>query len=310
MPARPCARCGRPLINGQITFCSWRCRCRPRIFEVCQCCGVVLRRPRQRKFCSRECANRMLSRRYGPQHPRWQIKAIKPCEWCGTGMELTDWYAARQRFCSLRCKGSWSVRQKRGITRPEKLLADELCRQGIRFQRNAPVGRFTVDFLLDQAPVAIEVDGLYWHALPAQRCRDQEKEQLTGMAGIRLLRFSQPQVEQQMSICIAEVLSHYPPHLRSEPLLPLYEGRRRGCRVPGCERAHDAKDLCSLHIARLRNYGRLTTILTPKNLHKECTVSGCNRKHESHGMCTTHARHLRQYGAPREIRPYGKNDRS
>ena len=303
-----CARCGGPItgrqrLGQQRKYCSFQCRCRPRIFFTCQCCGTPLQRPKQRKFCSVRCSSKMPTKRFGQDHPRWQPKTLKPCEWCGGPMLLTPWLSSRQRFCSNRCRGSWSVRQKRLITKPEKMFAEELCRQGIRFERNAPIDRFTVDFLLCDAAIAIEVDGAYWHSLPTQIVRDKIKEGVLRDSGIVLLRFSQRQVESDLSGCIRAILTSSTRKIQRHPLLPLFDSAKKVCRVAGCGRDHYGKGLCRIHWGRLTYYGRLTTILTPKNLYTECSIPGCTKPNDTRGLCSMHSSRLKRHGNVEGQRP-------
>lgn len=53
------------------------------------------------------------------------------------------------------------------------------------YVQEAKVGRFSVDFLLPEQSVAVEVDGAYWHRDVA---RDERRTQALNSHGLRVVR--------------------------------------------------------------------------------------------------------------------------
>lgn len=49
---------------------------------------------------------------------------------------------------------------------------------GIRFSRQEPIGKYTVDFYVEDLKIAIEADGIYGHNIKADRIRDAELKEL------------------------------------------------------------------------------------------------------------------------------------
>lgn len=52
-------------------------------------------------------------------------------------------------------------------TSPERVVREILEGLGVSFQAQAPVGPYTVDFLIPSSALVIQADGDYWHANPA-----------------------------------------------------------------------------------------------------------------------------------------------
>jgi very-short-patch-repair endonuclease len=58
---------------------------------------------------------------------------------------------------------------------------------GLKFRRQHPIGKYTVDFFCFQAQLAVELDGSV-HAKPSQARKDATKEAYLKRMGIRVLR--------------------------------------------------------------------------------------------------------------------------
>ena len=54
-------------------------------------------------------------------------------------------------------------RRSKAETMPEAAMAHFLSEAGVRFEREVPLGRYSLDFLLPDYAAVIEVDGDYWH---------------------------------------------------------------------------------------------------------------------------------------------------
>lgn len=77
------------------------------------------------------------------------------------------------------------------------------------------------------------------------------------------------------------------------------------CGVDGCIRPcknHGMKlPLCAMHYRRLRNYGDVGSVGSPRSSKfatVKCQVDGCDRPHSSNGWCTLHYARVRRDGVP------------
>ncbi|HCE67992.1 MAG: hypothetical protein A2X82_16990 [Geobacteraceae bacterium GWC2_55_20] len=59
---------------------------------------------------------------------------------------------------------------------------------GCKFRRQVPIGGYIIDFLCDEANLAIELDG-GGHADLDQKSYDEERSKVLAGAGIRVIRF-------------------------------------------------------------------------------------------------------------------------
>ena len=90
------------------------------------------------------------------------------------------------------------------MTYVEKKLWDELRRLDIHLRRQAPIGRFVVDFVVHQAALVIELDGGI-HMLPGVQLRDLERTAWLEGQGYRVLRFTNDEVLGDPSAVLAKV---------------------------------------------------------------------------------------------------------
>jgi very-short-patch-repair endonuclease len=98
---------------------------------------------------------------------------------------------------------------RQAMTLPEKLLWKELRRLKLNIRRQAPLGRYVVDFASHTAALVVEIDGAR-HDLPEAQLHDHERTRwLTGQ-GYRVMRFRNddvladaPSVAEQIRAAIA-----------------------------------------------------------------------------------------------------------
>ena len=95
-------------------------------------------------------------------------------------------------------------RLRRAMTYVEKKLWDELRRLDIHLRRQAPIGRFVVDFVVHQAALVIELDGGI-HMLPGVQLRDLERTAWLEGQGYRVLCFTNDEVLGDPSAVLAKV---------------------------------------------------------------------------------------------------------
>jgi very-short-patch-repair endonuclease len=89
-----------------------------------------------------------------------------------------------------------------------KLWAElrELRRIGFHFRRQAPFGRYILDFVCFSARVVIEVDGVQ-HTTPEAVARDAVRDAFLRSEGFTVLRFSNGDVTSAMDGVVNEILA-------------------------------------------------------------------------------------------------------
>ena len=98
-------------------------------------------------------------------------------------------------------------RLRNDATKAERLLWWRLRGKqidGMKFRRQYGVGEFVIDLYCPAAKLAVEVDGES-HFDPASRLRDDKRREFIELFGIRVLRFTNPQVYEQLDAVIEEI---------------------------------------------------------------------------------------------------------
>jgi very-short-patch-repair endonuclease len=75
----------------------------------------------------------------------------------------------------------------------EKSIRQILDGAGIRYIQEAPIGRYSVDFLLPDLRIALEVDGVYWHQDGA---RDKRKTVFLERKGWAVARVTDSELDE------------------------------------------------------------------------------------------------------------------
>jgi len=102
---------------------------------------------------------------------------------------------------------------QRKETEPERLVREMLEGLGVAFQQEAPLGHYTVDFLLEASRVVVQADGDYWHANPAiypvptaaqkdRRRLDASCDSFLHNQGYRVLRFWEKDLYNNPKMCL------------------------------------------------------------------------------------------------------------
>ncbi|MDP3369551.1 MAG: endonuclease domain-containing protein, partial [Brevundimonas sp.] len=86
----------------------------------------------------------------------------------------------------------------------EAKLWDRLRQLSVRFRRQAPMGRYIVDFVCHRANLVIEVDGGV-HQRTEVAVRDLERDAWFASQGYTVLRFSTRQVEENIEAVISAI---------------------------------------------------------------------------------------------------------
>lgn len=108
-------------------------------------------------------------------------------------------------------------RLRKRMTLPERILWKKLRAKrfhGIRFRRQAPIGKYIVDFLCREAMLVIEVDGGY-HYREGSREYDENRTAFLESKRLQVVRFSNEQVRTNLDWVLTrireEVLKRSPP---------------------------------------------------------------------------------------------------
>lgn len=93
------------------------------------------------------------------------------------------------------------------LTPQEARLWQHLRRKqlfGLKFRRQHPIYRFILDFFCYDHKLAVEIDG-HSHAEPTQQAYDQARTEWLGQRGIRVIRFSNNDVETNLEGVLQEI---------------------------------------------------------------------------------------------------------
>ena len=80
------------------------------------------------------------------------------------------------------------------------MLWEALRKREMNFRRQAPIGRFVVDFVHFASSLIVEVDG-YFHELPERRISDLERTGWLQSQGFRVIRFPEKRVRDDLNAC-------------------------------------------------------------------------------------------------------------
>jgi len=201
-PKRLCVICGAgPIVGqGKHMYCSDDCKL---ITRTCRGCGDEFRVERKRKdrnfFCSKRCV---------PSSNPKIARVDKPCGHCGETMKLLPSQAHITKFCSRSCAAL-----ARPINGKPSKIADAAIDE---FLKGTPLlcelekrlGRWSVDMALPLHSIAVELDGAYWHSLPAMVEKDQRKDAWLSANGWTVIRIVMDRHDTPQSIArrIAEEL--------------------------------------------------------------------------------------------------------
>lgn len=119
-----------------------------------------------------------------------------------------------------------AARELRQVATPAEQILWQALRgrrlNELRFRRQHPLGRFVLDFYCVAHQLAVEVDGDI-HQTPAQAAYDAERTAWLAEKGIRVLRFTNAEVESQLEDVLEKiVLAASTPSL--DGVLPSGEG--------------------------------------------------------------------------------------
>ncbi|MGN6550027.1 MAG: endonuclease domain-containing protein [Pararhizobium sp.] len=128
-----------------------------------------------------------------------------------------------------RFKRDAARRLRKEQTSAEEILWRHLWRipvEGTHFRRQAPIGRYIVDFVSHRLKLVIELDG-HQHAAPDAAARDDERDRWLTSQGYQVLRFWNGEVYAERDAVLDTIFHvvekrtrtaiHPTPDLRSDP---------------------------------------------------------------------------------------------
>lgn len=113
-------------------------------------------------------------------------------------------------------------RLRREQTVAEKMLWDALRKRKMNFRRQAPIGRFLVDFVHFASSLIVEVDG-YYHGQPERQARDLERTAWLQSQGFRVIRFDEKRVRDDLPVVVEQIVADTAPP--PSPTLPPSRGK-------------------------------------------------------------------------------------
>lgn len=93
----------------------------------------------------------------------------------------------------------------KGCSKIEKEVMKELDKLEIQYKYQEPVCSYFVDIFID-SKLIIECDGDYWHSLPKIQLSDKKKNEVWKENGYIVLRFSETQIETNLSKVIDTII--------------------------------------------------------------------------------------------------------
>lgn len=97
---------------------------------------------------------------------------------------------------------------RKNMTREEKRLwYDFLKLLPLTINRQKNIGDFILDFFIAEKRIAIEIDGIQ-HGEPEHRQKDLQRDAELGQLGIRVLRYSNQDINQHFDAVRADICKH------------------------------------------------------------------------------------------------------
>ena len=129
--------------------------------------------------------------------------------------------ASAPDWAPKKAHGAYAIPRARRL-RQEMTVDEDRLWQALRklksnIRRQAPMGRYVVDFVCHGAKLVIEVDG-YYHSLPERQEKDAERDAWLQRQGYRVLRFSTAEVQANLAMVCDRILAELsPPSLALPP---------------------------------------------------------------------------------------------
>lgn len=207
MAERMCVECGAAVPGrGPRLYCSSACAL---VTRTCTGCGEQFSVERKRKgrnfACSLSCRDRR------PPVP----KADLTCAECGSHFQrwASQLTGQRGRFCSRTCAGLGRPINGKPSTIATEAIELFRTRHPISCEPETRISRWSIDLAIPSLNLAVELDGEYWHSLPAMADRDRRKDEWLTAHGWRVIRIPMSRhdnadtialrIAQEVSLCLS-----------------------------------------------------------------------------------------------------------
>jgi very-short-patch-repair endonuclease len=111
-------------------------------------------------------------------------------------------------FCSKECAYQGRKMPFPKETDIERILREEMDRQGIEYKQEYSIGRYRIDFAFPSTKLAVEADGIYWHSLENVKEKDRRKDLDLKRRGWTVLHFTGDQIRESPQDCIDQIATH------------------------------------------------------------------------------------------------------
>jgi len=149
-------------------------------------------------FCSRGCYYQFKrENQKGKNNSAWKGgKVKKTCEECGKEYKVRQCLSNKTRFCSMSCLGVNTVKNMpKNDTKIEKIIEDWLEQQDVPFEKQRPIGGFTiVDFFI-YPDICVYCDGDYWHSKQETKKRDKQQTKKLKEMDFKVIRLSGTEIK-------------------------------------------------------------------------------------------------------------------
>lgn len=121
------------------------------------------------------------------------------CLNCGKKVKVKHYALDKRRFCSTQC-----FLKYQGPTSIEEKMMDELDKSGYEYKFQEEIGKYLVDFLLEDMNLIIETDGDFWH----DGINEKRENFLLG-EGYNVIHFTGTEVNNNVEGCLTDTLIHF-----------------------------------------------------------------------------------------------------
>jgi very-short-patch-repair endonuclease len=223
-----CSYCGKKIqrikcLKNEHYYCSKECESlftheQSLDIRICKICGISFKclKSDDLILCSYECQHIWQSiNRCGKNSPTYNHNItddmrIKNCEVCDKEMIGTPKEFEIKRFCSICCKLSGTAKS---MTKPHRAIVNYLLSKNIEITNEFSVHRYSIDTLLENTYLAIEIMGTYWHSdirsypIVSNIDRlhgikvDKEKKFVLNNEGFHVLYLWEYDIENNLDVC-------------------------------------------------------------------------------------------------------------
>jgi len=161
-------------MKGRKTSSRWK---NQDVIRSCKYCNATFEAKRPHQLaCSRECVRKNHEKALTEEQKIEKSKVMS--------------LHAKRRH-ELGDKIGWTTRSNLHPSYPEKVAINFLDSRNVCYIRELPVGRYFVDFAIEESKIAIEIDGQQ-HLKPERLMSDKKKDELLKQKGWKVFRIKWP----------------------------------------------------------------------------------------------------------------------